>query len=236
VLNPSFQHRGSVCGLIVEFADFPHLDFLTMSLSFEPSDARFVAYIDEAGESGLTRVYPNGGAKGSSEWLIIGALVLRLEREPELVPWVRGIREKIRAKQAPALHYRNLNPDRKAIVCTELAALPVRCFVLYSNKKNMEGHKNDRVAAARGASSQEYFYNWCVRLLLERVTAFIEEMRKFHYVNLEHQNISKLSLVNTVECGIRKLLHIWTSCDNRHDPRPPTLRHAKLSGPSSIQS
>jgi len=145
-----------------------------MSLSFEPADPRYIAYIDEAGDSGLAKVYPNGGPKGSSEWLILGALVLRIEKEPELVPWVRGIREKIRAKQAPALHYRNLTPDRKAIVCNELASLPVRGFVLCSNKKNMQGHKNERVAAARGASTQEYFYNWCVRLLLERITDFIE--------------------------------------------------------------
>jgi hypothetical protein len=40
----------------------------------------------------------------------------------------------------------------------------------------MEGHTNARVAAARGASTQEYFYNYCVRLLLERVTEFVEEI------------------------------------------------------------
>jgi hypothetical protein len=155
--------------------------FFVMSLSFEPADPRFLAIIDEAGDTGLAKVYPTGGSKGSSEWLIIGALVVRLEREPELIPWVRDIREKIRSRQAPALHYRDLNPDRKTIVCHELAQLPVRCFVLCSNKKNMQGHKNDRVEAARGASTQEYFYNWCVRLLLERVTKFIEaiSLREF---------------------------------------------------------
>ena len=123
-----------------------------MPLSFEPADPRFLAFIDEAGDTGLTRVGPGA----SSEWLMLGALVVRLEREPELVTWVRDIRAKIRAKQSPALHYRNLTPDRKIVVCRELAARPMRCFVLCSNKKNMQGHRNDRVAAARGTSTQEY--------------------------------------------------------------------------------
>jgi Protein of unknown function (DUF3800) len=146
-----------------------------MPLAFEPAAPRFVAYIDEAGDTGLTKVNPHG-PNGSSEWLMIGALVLRLERDADLIPWVRDIRKKIRARQSPALHYRTLRSDRKATVCQEIAKLPVRCFVLCCNKKSMEGHTNARVAAARGASTQEYFYNYCVRLLLERVTEFVEEI------------------------------------------------------------
>jgi hypothetical protein len=42
-----------------------------------------------------------------------------------------------------------------------------------SNKKNMMGYVNPRAEAARGASSNETFYNFCARVLLERVTEFV---------------------------------------------------------------
>jgi len=156
-----------------------------MPLSFEPADPRFLAFIDEAGDPGLTKV----GLGGSSEWIMLGALVVRLEREPDLVTWVRDIRAKIRAKQSPILHYRNLAPDRKTVVCRELAARPMRCFVLCSNKKNMQGHRNDSAAAARGATTQEYFYNFCVRLLLERVTDFVQQISIRDYKTPKHLKI-----------------------------------------------
>src|SRR5262249_12827287 len=39
--------------------------------------------------------------------------------------------------------------------------------------KNMRGYTNKRVEDAR-FSAQEWFYNWCVRLVLERISEFVE--------------------------------------------------------------
>ncbi len=50
-----------------------------------------------------------------------------------------------------------------------IAQLPLRGFAICSNKKNMRDYKNAR---ASKIPSQQWFYNWCIRLLLERVTAF----------------------------------------------------------------
>jgi len=143
-----------------------------MPLAFEPADIGYIAYIDEAGDPGLKRVRPidHGGA---SEWLSVGAILVRAERERETVGWVRNIRELIGARQSPALHYRTLGDTKKAIVCNEIAKLPLRCFVLISNKKNMRQHHNERAARAR-PSGQEYFYNFCIRMLMERVTDYVE--------------------------------------------------------------
>ncbi|WP_371931260.1 DUF3800 domain-containing protein [Nioella sp. MMSF_3534] len=137
-----------------------------MSSCSEPYE--YVLYIDEAGDDGLRRVKPidpNGG----SEWLCIGGLLIRSQFETEAVDWVKGIRTDINATQGPALHYRDLSPTKRKRACELLAEHPCRLFAVASNKKNMRGHDNSR-AARRGG--KQWYYNYCVRLLMERVTDF----------------------------------------------------------------
>src|SRR5260221_8027461 len=124
-----------------------------MSIAFEPADIGYVAYVDEGGDPGLKKVRPIN-QDGATEWLSIGAILVQAERRRDTVTWVRSIRDSIDSYQSPALHFRSLNPQRKLRVCTELAKLPVRCFVLLSNKKNMLQYRNERVEMAR-PSSQE---------------------------------------------------------------------------------
>lgn len=54
--------------------------------------------------------------------------------------------------------------------CEYVADLPVRCFVVCSNKRNMKGHRN---MAAEQIPSDNWFYCWLSRMLLERVTHFV---------------------------------------------------------------
>jgi hypothetical protein len=131
----------------------------------------YIASIDEAGDPGLKTVRPID-AVGGTEWLCLGAVVIRATKSPDVVKWVRSILAKAGSGSQPDLHYRNLPPFRKRIVCAELAKLPVRAFVLASNKKNMRQYRNLRVERVR---SQQWFYNYCLRLLLERVTQFCNE-------------------------------------------------------------
>ena len=131
----------------------------------------YIAYIDEAGDPGLARVRPidEGGA---SEWLILSAVVMRAKWEPDVVGWVDEIRNTIKVRQRRYLHYRDLSPSRKDAVAHAISELPLRGFAVCSNKKNMRGYENKRAAKI---PSQQWFYNWCVRLLLERVTAFCDQ-------------------------------------------------------------
>lgn len=131
-------------------------------------DYGYIAYIDEAGDPGLTKIRPLD-EDGSSEWLALSAVIMRAKWEPDVVDWVRSIRTDIGVKQRSDLHYRTLSPTRKIAVATRIATLPVRGFVIMSNKKNMRGYRN---LNAEKIPSQQWFYNWCVRLLLERVTNF----------------------------------------------------------------
>ncbi|QMU60050.1 MAG: DUF3800 domain-containing protein [Boseongicola sp.] len=97
----------------------------------------------------------------------MGGLLTRSNHEADVVDWVRDIRNTIDARQGAALHYRNLSPSKKDSACRALSNLPVRAFAVCSHKLNMKGHNNNR-AAKRGG--KQWFYNYCVRILMERAT------------------------------------------------------------------
>lgn len=131
----------------------------------------YVAYIDESGDDGLTKVKPMD-QNGSSEWLVLSAVIVSASREKEVVSWVRNILQGIRSHQRPDLHFSNLNESKRAHVCREISELNLRCFVVASNKKNMKGYVNP---FADQIPSKNWFYCWMTRLLLERVTHFVLE-------------------------------------------------------------
>jgi len=139
-----------------------------------PNHPYYIAFIDEAGDPGLKAVRPID-ANGASEWLCLGAVVMRVSQEANCVQWVRSMLTKAGSGNRLDLHYRNLPPFRKRIICSELAKLPLRAFVLASNKKNMRQYRNLR---AERLKSQQWFYNFCLRMLLERVTHFCFEHAK----------------------------------------------------------
>jgi hypothetical protein len=131
----------------------------------------YVAYVDEAGDDGLKAVKPLS-SPGSSEWLVLSAVVIRAENESKVAGWVRDIRANFRSNQAKALHFADLSLANKITACNKLATLDVRCFAVASNKKNMQGYSNPD---AGKIPSQCWFYCWMTRVLLERVTNFVRE-------------------------------------------------------------
>lgn len=147
----------------------------------------YIAYIDEAGDDGLRAVKPRT-VPGSSEWLILSAVVVRACNESKVSAWVEDIRSGFRSRQSRALHFADLSPANKAATCAKVSQLDVRCFVVASNKKNMEGYTNPD---AGKIPSQCWFYCWMTRVLLERVTRFVlqHSMKEFgepRYVRVEY--------------------------------------------------
>ncbi|MCP2080723.1 UNVERIFIED_ORG: hypothetical protein J2W74_001909 [Methylorubrum zatmanii] len=138
----------------------------------------YVAYIDEAGDPGLTKVRPLH-ENGASEWLMVSAVVVRRQFEPHIAPWIRNTTSTFKNHQRPGIHFADLNPAKKLVVCQELAKLPIRCFVVASNKKNMQGYQNP--FASKVSLDVNWFYCWMTRILLERVTYWAAErsMRDF---------------------------------------------------------
>jgi len=129
-------------------------------------DYHYVAYIDESGDPGLNRVKPRSPT-GSSEWLIISAALIPAEVEDEVKDWVAEMMSAMNSRQLTDIHFQKLNPSRKALLCSLLAEKRVRLFTVISNKQNMQGYQNPRAAEI---PSDNWFYCWLTRVLLERLT------------------------------------------------------------------
>jgi hypothetical protein len=157
----------------------------------------YLAFIDEAGDPGLKAVRPVDPV-GATEWLCLSAVIVRAKFEEDLAKWVRSILAKSGVGNSSDLHYRDLSDVRKRIVVSEIAKLPIRGFLLASNK-NMRGYRNLR---AEGVPSKQWFYNFCLRLLLERVTDFcyrhaISERAKQRYVKIVYSERKAHSYAQT---------------------------------------
>jgi hypothetical protein len=130
----------------------------------------YIAYIDEAGDDGL-RQLRTLGKRGASEWMIISAVLIKANRENEVLGWTKKIIRRLGQHQITQIHYSTLDYDKKLVACSELASLSVRIFVVLSHKRNMQGYRNIRAEKAK-VNRTAWFYCWMSRLLLERVTAY----------------------------------------------------------------
>jgi len=139
--------------------------------------AAYTIYIDESGDDGLTKVQPIDPL-GASEWFVLGAIVVPSSLGLETT-WVQHILTELKLHQRRALHFQPLNKQRRITVCEMIGSLPVRCFAVISNKRNMRGHSNPRAARVSYSAGRTYFYWWMTRLLLERVTDYCER-RSLH--------------------------------------------------------
>jgi heme-degrading monooxygenase HmoA len=160
-------------------------------------DPYYMAFIDEAGDPGLKAVRPIDPA-GATEWLCLSAVLIKARQNADVASWVRSILTKANIRH-PDLHYRYLSDAQKRIAVNEIAKLPVRAFVLASNKKNMRGYRNAR---AETVQSKQWFYNFCLRLLLERVTHYcyqhaVHEHAKGRFVKLIYSERAVHSFAQT---------------------------------------
>jgi hypothetical protein len=135
-------------------------------MASKPPEYSYVAYIDESGDPGLNKVAPRTPG-GSSEWIVVAAAVIPAELEPQVGPWVTDLMTAMNSRQMRDIHFQRLSPARKSLACSYLAERNVRLFAVISNKQNMEGWQNPRAAKI---PSDNWFYCWLTRLLLERIT------------------------------------------------------------------
>ena len=86
------------------------------SADYRDPEYEYVAFIDEFGDPGLSKVKPLD-KNGSSEWLIVSAIVTSKRYEADVDGWVRDIASRIRHHQAKHLHFADLNPANKLMAC-----------------------------------------------------------------------------------------------------------------------
>jgi hypothetical protein len=128
----------------------------------------YVAFVDEAGDTGLRAIQPVD-ANGASEWMAMGAIVMRADLERKLPALGRRMRELLGVRQKPDIHFRNLSPAKRLLAGQLLTKCPLTAFVVVSNKVNLRGYRNE--AAEQKYDAKQWFYNWCIRIILERISA-----------------------------------------------------------------
>lgn len=161
----------------------------------------YVAYIDEAGDDGLKKVYPFH-ENGSSEWFILSCILVRIENDHNMLEIVKEAISQFSNVQRKDIHYRDLIPAKKNIICKAISNARVRTFVVMSNKKNMQNYVNLRVenSAQLYTNGRNWFYWWVARCLLERVTEECENISA-----LEGHNDKKLRIIFSRRGGMNYL-------------------------------
>jgi hypothetical protein len=128
-----------------------------------------IAYIDEAGDEGFGKI-ASGGKGGQSQWLLLGAAIVRHDGDKKLPAWRNDILKRFPEKKSRDLHFRHLKHEQKVVVCQEIAIRQIRSCVTFSNKATIP--QNPWVAVFKQPG---YLYNFLTRWLLERVTVFCSE-------------------------------------------------------------
>lgn len=141
-------------------------------------------FIDEAGDPGVRDGLRFVGSR--HEWLCVSAVVMRTENAPLAVDWIKACRQVANSRQAGALHYHKIHQDRREAVCASLGGRPCRIFTMASHKTNLREYVNPRLQQMMDGGK---FYNWCLRLLLERVTAWVAIWHEMQQLPLEPMNV-----------------------------------------------
>jgi hypothetical protein len=134
-------------------------------------DHDYATFIDEAGDPWIKRVFPID-VRGSSEWFILSAVVVSRQNEALIPEWIQEIAQKFtNSPNVGCIHFRKLSHHNKIVATEYLGNAKLRIFSIAANKVNMRQHQNNRA----GLISQErgWFYQWMLRLLLERTTCWI---------------------------------------------------------------
>lgn len=132
----------------------------------------FIAYIDEAGDDGLTGLYREPGRHGgASHWLTIGATIWRLSRDLDAVRWGKAIINQLpEQRRNKPLHFTELNHVQRIMAISELCDKPMRVVAVFANKP----------AIREGVYVKpNQLYHYLCRYLIERISWFCRDHRRF---------------------------------------------------------
>lgn len=120
----------------------------------------FVAYIDEAGDEGFK--FREGG-KGSSDWFVLSATVVRKNNDLKMVAAAQEARRVLGKQDKYVLHFRDLKHEQRLPLIRIISALPVRTVNIMVHKPTIRNPENFTQEAHK-------LYRYCTRLLVERVS------------------------------------------------------------------
>jgi hypothetical protein len=130
----------------------------------------FIAYIDEAGDDGLTGKWRTAGkGGGSSHWLTLGAVVWRYSRDLDAVQWAKKIIEQLpEQKRSKPLHWKDFDHPQRIMAIRGLCGKPFRLTTVIANKPIIpEGTYTDK----------HQLYHYMCRYLIERISWLCRDFR-----------------------------------------------------------
>jgi hypothetical protein len=130
----------------------------------------FIAYIDEAGDEGLSgRWREPGKGGGSSHWLSIGATVWRMSRDLDAVRWGRTISSKLpQQKRHKPLHFMEMDHPQRIMAIGELEGKPFRIVSVIVNKTGIN---------PENYLGRNQLYHYICRYLIERISWLCRDLR-----------------------------------------------------------
>ena len=123
----------------------------------------FYVYIDESGDEGFTF------DKGSSEWFVLAACLVREANDRKLGDLVDGIRSLYKSQQRRDLHFKDMEEAKRLPYVAAIAGAPVRAVSVMFRKPPL---------AERFAGGGQRLYSYAARYLIERVSAACIKARK----------------------------------------------------------
>ena len=115
--------------------------------------------------------------------MVISAVLVRRAHENDVEAWLQETASLISDPGSNVLKFTKRTPEQRRVICKHMAELPLRIFVVASNKRNMRKHRNTN---AEKMDSKQWFYNWLIRLLVERVTDYCHRRVERHGLRRRH--------------------------------------------------
>ena len=135
------------------------------------SPATFVAYIDEAGDEGFKF------GKGSSEWFVLGAAILRRATEIPEIKLIDDVRARLNRGRKPdrqfpakkALHFRDLEHDVRKYYAARIAQSAVCTAVVLIKKQDL---LSGNETAAEESQIRAALYHVATLALMENISVY----------------------------------------------------------------
>lgn len=138
--------------------------------------ARYLAYIDEAGDDGL-KIPANKAAIGS-EWFVLSCVLVRRNASQAFPSLLERARYNAGMPSGRDIHFVSLNDHKRKSVCSTVSTANMRWFSIISHKENMRNYSNPRAQSVSGRKNTLYY--WLSRLLIERITDYCRRDSEKH--------------------------------------------------------
>jgi hypothetical protein len=162
----------------------------------------FSVYIDESGCDGF-----RFGA-GSSDWLVLSAVVVRTCNDHKLIHSLRESRTLLGRQAKQALHFVKLQHPQRVAWAQTIATLPVRTVSVLVHKPSISEPETF-------IETKYLLYRYCSRLLMERVSWFCRD----HHDQSKGDGTANIYFSNRARMSYSEIRDYWQRLKEQNDQK-----------------